>query len=115
MALRVPPSRGQGPDAEARLKAKSLIVAECFDEKDMPVVRAELTGANGYTFTAEMLAWLADSIAKGKLKETGAVGPVEAFGMDELIEGCCQAGLKLQVSKVASPENLFMVFQEKVN
>ena len=98
LALRVPPSRGQGPDAEARSKAKSLIVAECFDSSGKLLARAELMGANGYTFTGEMLTWLADSILKGKLKASGALGPVEAFGMEEVIAGCREAGLDLKTS-----------------
>jgi short subunit dehydrogenase-like uncharacterized protein len=98
LALRVPPSRGQGPDAEARSKAKSLIVAECFDFSGKLLARAELMGANGYTFTGEMLTWLADSILKGKLLASGALGPVEAFGLVEVIGGCREAGLDLKTS-----------------
>ena len=98
MALRVPPSRGQGPDAGARLKAKSLIVAECFDAAGKLLARSEFFGVNGYSFTAEMLSWFADAILKGKLKTSGALGPVEAFGLEEVIDGCRQAGLELITS-----------------
>jgi len=95
MALRVPQSRGQGPNAETRSKAKSLIVAETFDKAGKLLARTELVGVNGYTFTGEMLTWLADSILKGKLLASGALGPVEAFGLEEVIKGCREAGLEL--------------------
>jgi hypothetical protein len=35
-------------------------------------------------------------IARGKLKKTGAIGPIEAFGLDELIKGCGEAGLAVK-------------------
>jgi short subunit dehydrogenase-like uncharacterized protein len=98
MALRVPPSRGQGPDAETRSNAKSLILAECFDANGKLLARSEISGVNGYSFTAEMLTWFADAILKGMLKASGALGPVEAFGLEEVIEGCRQAGLELTTS-----------------
>jgi hypothetical protein len=34
-----------------------------------------------------------------KLKDTGALGPVEALGLDELIDGCKQAGLELAIKE----------------
>ena len=40
-----------------------------------------MTGVNGYTFTGRILAWAAQSAAEGGLKGTGALGPVEAFGL----------------------------------
>ena len=91
-------SEGRGPDKKFRETSGSLIVAESFDASGNILARAELIGADGYSFTAEMLAWMADSIIQGKLKQTGAVGPVEAFGLDELIAGCRQAGLELRLS-----------------
>ena len=48
---------------------------------------------DGYTFTGRMLAWGADRAAAGALKGTGALGPVDAFGLDELVKGCAEAGI----------------------
>jgi short subunit dehydrogenase-like uncharacterized protein len=92
-------SQGAGPDAEARATSKSLILAETFDKDDNLMHKAELFGANGYDFTADMIAWIAGSISNGKLKSSGALGPVEAFGVEEVIDGCEQAGLKITMKE----------------
>ena len=52
-----------------------------------------MSGIDVYTFTGRMLAWGADRAAAGALKGTGALGPVDAFGLDELVEGAAWAGL----------------------
>jgi len=97
-----PESKGRGPDADARAKSGSHIVAEAFNASGEMLARAELIGANGYDFTADMMAWMAEMAAEGKLKGAGALGPVEAFGLDELIGGCKQAGLELSLEEVHS-------------
>ena len=55
-----------------------------------------LSGVDGYTFTGRMLAWGAERAAAGALKGTGALGPVDAFGLDELVKGCAEAGISEQ-------------------
>jgi short subunit dehydrogenase-like uncharacterized protein len=82
-----------GPDAEARSKSGSHIVAIAYDAAGRPLSEAHVTGIDGYTFTGRMLAWGADRAAAGALKGVGALGPVDAFGLDELVEGCAWAGL----------------------
>jgi short subunit dehydrogenase-like uncharacterized protein len=89
-------SEGKGPDRELRGATGSHIVAEAYDAGGRVLSRAEMTGANGYDFTFKILAWAADMIARGKLKKTGAVGPIEAFGLDGLIKGCKEAGLAVK-------------------
>jgi hypothetical protein len=49
--------------------------------------------ANGYTFTADILAWGAMTAAADGVEGTGARGPVSAFGLDTLEAGARQAGL----------------------
>ena len=39
------------------------------------------------------MAWAARAAAAGRVKGTGALGPVEAFGLEELERGCASAGL----------------------
>ncbi len=90
-------SKGKGPDESLRASSQSLIIAETFDKDDALILQAVMVGANGYDFTADMIAWNAESISKGKLKSFGAVGPVEAFGIEELIDGCKQAGLGISI------------------
>ena len=51
-------------------------------------------GVNPYDFTAGMLAWGAMRAADGGLLGSGALGPVDAFGLDELERGAAQAGVQ---------------------
>jgi hypothetical protein len=85
-----------GPDAEQRSHSGSHVVAIAYDARDAELARAELTGVNGYTFTGRMLAWAAHRAAEGGLHGTGALGPVEAFGLQGLTEGCRWAGIEEQ-------------------
>jgi short subunit dehydrogenase-like uncharacterized protein len=90
-----------GPDAEQRSRSGSHVVAIAYDARDAELARAELTGVNGYTFTGRMLAWAADRAAAGALRGTGALGPVDGFGLAELTEGSRWAGIE---EKGAKPE-----------
>jgi short subunit dehydrogenase-like uncharacterized protein len=82
-----------GPDKEARSKSGSHIVGIAYDAAGRPLSEVHLKGVDGYTFTGRMLAWAADRAAASALKGTGALGPVEAFGLDELVAGCAEAGI----------------------
>jgi len=52
-----------------------------------------LTGVNGYDFTAEMLAWGGMRVAAMGLAAKGALGPVDAFGLERLRLAAEQAGI----------------------
>jgi hypothetical protein len=82
-----------GPDEQARAGSGSYIVAEAQDAGRTVLAEVRLEGANGYDFTAGMLAWGAETAAAGGLRGTGALGPVEAFGLDALEDGARQAGI----------------------
>ena len=82
-----------GPDAEARSKSGSHIVAIAYDAAGRQLSEVHVSGVDGYTFTGRMLAWGADRAAAGALKGTGALVPVDAFGLDELVKGCAEAGI----------------------
>ena len=82
-----------GPDAEARAASGSHVVAIARDDGGEQLARVDLTGVNGYSFTAEILAWGAITAAARGLGGSGALGPVDAFGLDELLAGCESAGL----------------------
>jgi short subunit dehydrogenase-like uncharacterized protein len=88
----VPGSTG-GPDAEARARVGALVVAEAFDARGTRLGAVRLTGVNPYDFTAAILAWGAQAAAAGALGGTGALGPVDGFGLDALERGCAQAGM----------------------
>jgi len=82
-----------GPDEEARSKSGSHIVAIAYDASGRALSEVHVTGVDGYTFTGRMLAWGADRAAAGALNGAGALGPVDAFGLDELVKGCAEAGI----------------------
>ena len=52
-----------------------------------------LEGDNPYDFTGAMLAWGAMRAAGGGLRGSGALGPVDGFGLDELEAGVADAGI----------------------
>jgi short subunit dehydrogenase-like uncharacterized protein len=87
------PKPGSGPDEETRRKGGSHIVAIAYDAAGTPLAEARAVGVDGYTFTAEILAWGALVAADGGIKGSGALGPVEAYGLDALRDGCASAGL----------------------
>jgi short subunit dehydrogenase-like uncharacterized protein len=82
-----------GPDAAARAKTRSHVVAVACNAAGAPLATVHVEGPNGYDLTAETLAWSAQRAAEGGLHGAGALGPVEAFGLDALREGCAEAGL----------------------
>ena len=82
-----------GPDAEARARGGSTVVAEAFSASGERLGHVQLDGVNGYTFTADILAWGAMTAAAEGVQGTGALGPVSAFGLDRLERGARQAGL----------------------
>lgn len=81
-----------GPDAATRARARSRIVAVACDAAGATLSTVRLGGASPYDFTAEMLAWSAVRAADG-LAGGGALGPVQAFGLDELRRGAAEAGI----------------------
>jgi short subunit dehydrogenase-like uncharacterized protein len=82
-----------GPDANARAQSGSYVVAVAYDRTGSELSQVRLTGVNVYDFTAGMLSWGADRAAVGALHGTGALGPVEGFGLDVLERGAAKAGL----------------------
>jgi short subunit dehydrogenase-like uncharacterized protein len=83
-----------GPDAEARSRSRSLIVADARSASGELIHRVEMQGPNGYDFTARILAWASVQAAQGAITQTGAVGPVAAFGLDALRTAAEGVGLK---------------------
>jgi short subunit dehydrogenase-like uncharacterized protein len=83
-----------GPDAAQRAKTGAHVQAIAYDAAGDELSHVVLEGPNGYTLTGEFLAWGAARALRGELKGTGALGPVDGFGLDELEAGCAAAGLK---------------------
>lgn len=84
---------GEGPGPEERDRTGSLIRARALAEDGTVLADVELRGPNAYTFTGEILAWGAQELASRGPETSGAVGPVEAFGLHRLRGGCAEVGL----------------------
>lgn len=82
-----------GPDAEQRAKSGSYAIATAYDDAGRELAEVRVQGANSYDFTFGILAWGAVQAAGGGLRGAGALGPAEAFGVDELEAGCREAGI----------------------
>ena len=82
-----------GPNAAVRAKSHSVVLAETFDAAGTRLGAVRLEGKNIYDLTAGLLAWGAQTAATGGLQGTGAMGPVDAFGLEALEAGVAQAGL----------------------
>ena len=76
-----------------RRAAMSWIAAVAFDAAGEPLAEVHLTGADGYASPPTSWPGRARAAAARRVKGTGAIGPVEAFGLDELERGCAVAGL----------------------
>jgi hypothetical protein len=84
-----------GPDAQERAKSSSHVVGIAYDAAGNQLSEVHLTGVDGYTYTGRMLAWGADRASSGGLKEVGALGPADGFGLDELRAGNEEVGLSV--------------------
>jgi len=82
-----------GPSAAARARARSHIVAIASDADGNELARVKLEGDNPYDFTGAILAWGAIRAAGGGLLGSGALGPVDGFGLEALEEGVAEAGI----------------------
>jgi short subunit dehydrogenase-like uncharacterized protein len=83
-----------GPGAEERAKTGSYVVAIASDAANRPLAEVRMQGPNGYTYTADILAWGATRAAERGVAGKGALGPVEAFGLEDLQAGNAEVGLK---------------------
>jgi short subunit dehydrogenase-like uncharacterized protein len=83
-----------GPDADRRARTGSHAIAVAYGREDRPLAEVHVAGPNAYTFTAEILAWGATRAAERGLESSGALGPVDAFGLEALEAGCAEVGLR---------------------
>ena len=82
-----------GPGEAERSAGGSYVLARAYSGDGDRLAEVHLSGVDGYTFTGRMLAWAADRAATGGLKSTGALGPVDGFGLEELAAGVAEAGI----------------------
>jgi short subunit dehydrogenase-like uncharacterized protein len=84
---------GSGPDTAARARSGSAVVAAAYSADGRLLTEVHLTGPNPYDLTANLLAWGATRADEHGVHGLGALGPVDAFGLEELRRGCERAGL----------------------
>ena len=82
-----------GPDADTRALALSRVVAIASSASGEELATVRVEGASPYDFTAGMLARGAMRAADGGLRGSGALGPVDGFGLDELELDAADAGI----------------------
>ncbi|WP_204016531.1 saccharopine dehydrogenase NADP-binding domain-containing protein [Sphaerimonospora thailandensis] len=85
--------RSGRPPGHAAPAVSSQIVAEAYDARGRLLAAVELNGGDPYDFTARILAWGATTALAEGVRGTGALGPVDAFGLEALTRGCAEAGL----------------------
>ncbi|OYU44994.1 MAG: saccharopine dehydrogenase [Burkholderiales bacterium PBB4] len=83
-----------GPEDSDRARSSSTILAETFSASGQKLTRVKLEGVNGYTFTAEIIAWGAMTALGQEVMGAGALGPVSAFGLAQLELGVREAGIR---------------------
>jgi short subunit dehydrogenase-like uncharacterized protein len=93
--LVAPLTRGStgGPDALTRSRTGSLVAADVRDAQGALLAHVELAGPNVYTLTGDLLAWATRELAAGGVSGPGALGPVEAFGLETLRAAATRMGL----------------------
>jgi short subunit dehydrogenase-like uncharacterized protein len=84
----------EAPSEGTVANARTTTVAEVRDTAGTVVSRVQVSGPEAYGLTAELLAWGATTAADSGVRGTGALGPVQAFGLDELTAGAAEAGLR---------------------
>ena len=81
------------PDPGTTPGGISWITARALDADGAQLAEVQLSGVDGYEFTAAFLAWAARRAAASEVDGDGALGPIQAFGLPALEQGCAEAGL----------------------
>jgi len=84
---------GPGPAPGTTPGTTSYVVGAAYGTEGDQLAEVHVSGADAYDFTARCLAWAARRAAHEGVEATGAVGPLEAFGLEALEAGCAEAGL----------------------
>jgi hypothetical protein len=79
-----------GPVAGSSSGGRVFVVGEAFGADGSLLARVSLAGPDAYAFTASFVAWAAQQRVDG----SGALGPVEAFGLERFEAGAAEAGLE---------------------
>jgi short subunit dehydrogenase-like uncharacterized protein len=81
-----------GPAAGTTPGGRSWIAAEAYDAGGEKRSEVHFTGPDAYAFTAGLVAWAAQARVQDGV--AGAVGPLQAYGLERLRAGAEAAGLE---------------------
>lgn len=87
------PSGADGPSAEKRAEARTNVIAIARDASGAALAEVRVDGPNPYDLSGLLTAWAAERMLAGAVTDSGALGPVEAFGLEQLRGGCEEIGL----------------------
>ncbi|MBI5310440.1 MAG: NAD(P)H-binding protein [Actinobacteria bacterium] len=87
-------TRPAGPDDRARANAQGRFVAVARDERGTELASVHMQSPNPYDLTGLIVGWAAERAAAGEIGGVGALGPVEAFGLEPLRAACESFGLR---------------------
>ena len=73
---------------------RSLEAAETLDGVGRQLSHVRVEGPSPYDLTADLLTWGAAMMLTGHATAAGALGPVDAFGFEALVDGCGDLGLR---------------------
>jgi short subunit dehydrogenase-like uncharacterized protein len=82
------------PTPETMARTRSWVAATAHDRTGNVLAEIALTGPHHLDLTAALLAWAARRLANGAVTGVGALGPVDAFGINTLATACAAAGLE---------------------
>jgi short subunit dehydrogenase-like uncharacterized protein len=85
---------GQGPSAQERVGSTTVVVARTLDGVGRRLSQVRVEGPSPYDLTAELLAWGAAMLLTKHESGPGVLGPVDAFGLEQLERGCADIGLR---------------------
>ncbi len=86
-------SEAEGPAASKRAESRARIIAIARAADGSPLATVNVDGPNPYDMSGLLTAWAAEKILGGHRLPAGALGPVDAFGLEELRAGCAEVGL----------------------
>lgn len=88
-----PAAPADGPTEERRAKARTNVIAIARDAAGAALAEVRVDGPNPYDLSGVLTAWAAEQMLAGAVAGAGALGPVDAFGLEQLRAGCEEVGL----------------------
>jgi short subunit dehydrogenase-like uncharacterized protein len=82
------------PDPTALARISSHVIGTAYDVSGARLTQVRLESGDPYGLTASLLAWGVQRADEYGVSGPGALGPVEAFGLDVLATGAAEVGLR---------------------